>query len=75
MNSTQRDELAVFQAALLDLLSEGRPPEETLRRLRADAAFAAHQDYIATFEPRMVEVATALVKKWGRREHGSRPDS
>lgn len=59
--------LAAFQAALLHLLAEDLPPEEFRRRLKSDAAFEPYQDYIATFEPRMIEVAAELVKKWGRR--------
>lgn len=64
---SEQDKLATFQAALLELLAQSLPPDEMLQRLKSDPAFAAHQDYIATFEPRMVEVAAILVKKWGRR--------
>ena len=60
--------LAAFQAALLNLLAKDLPPAELRHRLTADPAFAPYQDYIATFEPRMVEVAAELVKKWGVRQ-------
>ena len=62
--------LARFQAALLDLLSRGLPPAEIVSRLRNDPELAPFTDYVATFEPRMVEVAVELVAKWGRREGG-----
>ena len=62
--------LARFQATLLDLLSRGLPPAEIVDRLRADSELAPYADYVATFEPRMIEVAVELVAKWGRREGG-----
>ena len=58
-------ELAEFQTALLDLLHQPLATEEILVRLRDDPRFAPYADYIATFEPRMVEVAAELTKKWG----------
>ncbi len=61
------DDLAAFQAALLDLLDRGLPAEEVRRRLRDDPAFAAFRGYVEAFEPRMLAVAAELVKKWGRR--------
>lgn len=67
MQHVEAIELAAFQAALLELLAQPLPPEEMMRRLHTDAVFAAHQDYIATFEPRMVEISAILVKKWGQR--------
>ena len=66
MTSTEAD-LAAFQSALLELLAEPLPPSESQHRLRTDAAFAAHRDYVETFDLRMIEVASALVKKWGQR--------
>ncbi|MBA4064165.1 MAG: hypothetical protein C0501_10715 [Isosphaera sp.] len=72
------DDLAAFQAALLDLLDRNLPAEELRRRLRDDPAFAAFRGYVETFEPRMLAVAADLVKKWGRRsgsgeDQGGRP--
>lgn len=63
----QDDSLAAFQAALLELLDEQLSTDEILRRLKTDAAFRPFQAYIASFEPRMVEVAAELVKKWSVR--------
>ena len=59
--------LAAFQAALLDLLDQRVGSEELLRRLRTDPRMAPYRAYLDTFEPRMVEVATALLAKWGVR--------
>lgn len=59
------DALAAFQAALLELLAQDLPVEEVMRRLRHDPAFERFRDYVDSFEPRMIEVAAGLVKKWG----------
>ena len=67
------DELAEVQAALLEALSADLPPEQIVARLRSDPALAPYADWVATFEPRMIETAAVLVKKWGRR--GKRPGS
>ena len=69
MNDEAR--LAVFQSALLALLASPRSPQEMLDCLRNDAAFAPYRDYTDSFEPRMIEVAAQLTKKWGRREAGT----
>ena len=66
-------ELAAFQTALLSLLDEGLPAEETLRRLRADDAFAPFAEYVSRFDARMVAVAVALMAKWGRRRSEAIP--
>ena len=63
--------LDCFQSVLLDLLAKGQPPERVLAQLRSNPRLAEYADYIATFEPRMVEVASALVAKWGRRDGGN----
>jgi len=59
-------ELARFQAALLELLAQPISSEEIARRLREEAVFAPYREYSAGFEPRFLEVAASLVKKWGR---------
>jgi hypothetical protein len=58
------DALAAFQAALVELLAQDLPVEEVQRRLRHDPAFERFRDYVDSFEPRMIEVAAGLVKKW-----------
>ena len=64
-----------FQAALLELLDQPLAVDEILARLRTDEAFAPYREYVETFEPRMVEVAAELVKKWGRRSATESDDS
>jgi len=63
--------LAHFQAKLLDLLDHGEAPDEIIRQLRSDPQLAEYASYIATFEPRMIEVAVQLIAKWGRRDGGN----
>jgi hypothetical protein len=60
-----------FQTALLELLAEPLGVDEILGRLANDPAFAPYADYVAGFEPRMVEVAAELVKRWGRLRPGA----
>jgi hypothetical protein len=62
--------LARFQALLLDLLSGEHSPAEIVSRLKSEPELQQFTDYIASFEPRMIEVASELTKKWGRREGG-----
>lgn len=56
-----------FQSALLQILAEDLSIDEVMEKLRNEESFAAFQDQIALWEPRMVRVASELVKKWGRR--------
>ena len=70
--STPAAELEQFQAALLELLAQDLTLDEITHHLKTDAAFAPFQNYVNTFEPRFVEVASSLVKKWGKRDAGSR---
>lgn len=61
------DELARFQDALLTLLSSGMSIDEIEHALRTDVSFDPFREYVATFEPRMIEVAVELLEKWGHR--------
>jgi hypothetical protein len=63
--------LAHFQATLLDLLDRGSSPQEIVRELQGDPRLSDYAAYVATFEPRMVEVAIELIAKWGRRDGGN----
>lgn len=63
----QCKDLADYQEALLELLFKSESAEEILFHLRHEAVFAPFADYIETFEPRMLEVAMQLVKKWGEK--------
>ena len=65
------EELAAFQDALLELLAQDLPVERIREKLRDDPVFAAFRDYAAGMEPRMLEVAVELVKKWARRVPGN----
>jgi hypothetical protein len=60
-------ELATFQASLLEILSVESEPAEVLKMLERLPMDSAMAEYIATFDPRMVQVAADLVKRWGRR--------
>ncbi len=64
----QDDGLAAFQAAMLELFIADLPPEEAVRRLQSDPAFASYRGWIDTFEPRMIETAASLVRKWAKRK-------
>jgi hypothetical protein len=61
------EQIAQFQAGLLELLAQDLPVEELQKRLKEEEAFAAFREYVQSFEPRMMEVASLLVKKWGKR--------
>ena len=68
MTIERNEQLGKFQAELLDLLSKQSSLDEIRSRLSSDEAFQEYQEYVSTFEPRMLEVAVALVKKWGVRK-------
>jgi hypothetical protein len=61
------NDLAAFQVALLELLSADLPLEQVQARLGADPVFQPFEEYLGQVEPRMLETAAILVKKWGRR--------
>jgi len=64
---TEDADLDRFQSALLDLLAATADVDEIRRRLATDPAFAPYAEYVAEFEPRMLDVAQTLIKRWGRR--------
>lgn len=63
---TESEQLSNFQAVLLDTLSESRTPEDCLAALLASPSSAPYRDYVAGFQPPMLEVASELINKWGR---------
>jgi hypothetical protein len=63
------EELANFQAALLELLDTQQDLDVMRSQLQQNPAFAPFKAYIDTFDERMLEVAAELVKKWGRRKN------
>lgn len=56
--------LADMQMALVEWLAAGLPAAVVLARLRDDPRCAVHAEWIQAFAPRMVDVASALVRKW-----------
>lgn len=64
---TSREQLANYQAELLEALSSAATPEEASDRLRELAKSAEMQEQVGTLDPRMMDVAMRLTKKWGCR--------
>jgi hypothetical protein len=64
---TSDEELAGFQADLLELLDRAQPGDDIRGELRKLPSAQPFADYVAQMEPRMLEVGALLVKKWGRR--------
>ncbi len=62
---SQDMELADFQSCLLDVLHKHCRAEEITAALLASHSTLAFRNYIASFEPEMLEVAAELVKQWG----------
>lgn len=60
--------VSAFQSMLLEILAEDLSIDVVMERLRNEKAFARFQDQIRLWEPRMVLVASHLVKKWGKRD-------
>ena len=60
-------DLERFQAILLDALATGESAEAVRVRLLESPDLAPFQAYVAAFDPRMIDVARELVKKWGRK--------
>lgn len=66
------DELARFQAAMLELLAESSEPESALEALRALPEAAPFREWIDSLEARGIETGMELVRRWGAREHRPR---
>lgn len=64
---TTREALAIYQAELLDALNSAATPEEASKRIRELAKAAGLQDDLGEIDPRMMDVAVQLTKKWGVR--------
>ena len=63
------EDLGRYQEALLESLVRGpRPPDVVLADLRAQAGLPGYAPYLATFEPRALEIATAMAAEWCARE-------
>lgn len=62
------DELAAYQAALLEALHDAGPDGEAARaRLLRDPACTPFHAHVAAFEPRALAVGGVLVRQWGRK--------
>lgn len=70
MTHPARNELAQFQSALLDHLDSSVPLEELHESLMTDPKLASYRGYIQAMEPRMLEIAAELTRKWGVRKSG-----
>jgi hypothetical protein len=64
----QETEIATFQESLLEILSSQAHPAQILITLEASSGPDVMSEYIATFDPRMIQLAADLVKQWGRRD-------
>jgi len=68
------DALSQFQGVLLETLYRHQHADAILAALRAEPACEPYSDYIDSMEPRMLEVAAELVKKWGVRDDRTLPE-
>lgn len=63
----EREEIARFQEAFLELLAADLTLEEKYARLCTAAQFARYRDQVSRWDPRFLGVAVELLKKWGAR--------
>ena len=61
-------ELAQLQAALLDALRQASSPEAALSLLARAPLSAWAQQWLAQSDPRSVEIAMVLVRRWAKAE-------
>lgn len=71
----ESEQLSHFQAVLLETLAKSRTPEDWLATLLASPSSAPFRDYVAGFQPPMLEVASELIHKWGRSSPIVEPDA
>ena len=60
-----QDEVAAFQAALLEVLGTTADGEAALRALRQRPESAGFREWLDGCDPRMVTVAAVLLRRWG----------
>ncbi len=60
-------QLALYQECLLELLNGDLSAQQIIGQLQSNPQLAAYSAYVGTFEPRMVDAAKQLVKRWGKR--------
>ena len=59
-------EVAAFQAMLLEVLAAAPDGEAALAEIRRRPEAAPFREAVERWEPRMLAVAAALVRQWGR---------
>lgn len=64
----EKQELADFQDALLELLASGQSQNKVLEALKTDPRFHCYREYVNQFDPDMVAVACELMCKWAIRK-------
>jgi hypothetical protein len=57
-----------FQAALLTAIDEGGTPDAVMARAQHAAPDALTAEWIASWDPRLVALATELVHTWALRD-------
>lgn len=67
-------ELAAFQACLLEALHKHTDAVSTFAELRSSATVLPFADYVNSYEPEMLELAAILVKKWGKKSSSQTAD-
>lgn len=63
---TEQSQLAEYQDALIELLSQGLSPAEIMAKLKSDPRFENFEAYVTEFDPDMVAVASELMGKWAK---------
>ena len=62
----EKNTLADFQDALIELLSSVKPEGDIFEILRTDPRFDHYREYVNDFDPDMVAVACELMGKWAK---------
>jgi hypothetical protein len=63
--TSDRQQLAEYQAALLDILAMASSPEAATESIRELTDTSPAPGYICEFDIRMVDAAMELTRKWG----------
>ncbi len=65
MITDRESQLVRYQIELRNALERGSPPEILRGDLRQNEALGAYRAYIGAMDPRMLEVALELTRKYG----------
>lgn len=63
---TEQSQLAEYQDALIELLSQGLSQAEIMAKMKSDSRFEHFEAYVNEFDPDMVAVACELMGKWAK---------